>query len=81
MSIYVGTRAGGVSNAAGDVPFSAAAWPVTLVMYAMVIGAGGAAAIVAAAPNETKGRLAMAASSEARTARCRYIFPPQFCCR
>jgi hypothetical protein len=59
---------------AGDVPFSAAAWPVTSVMYAMVIGAGDAAAFVAAAPKETSGKLAMAANSEMRMARRRHTF-------
>ena len=67
------------SNAAGDDPFSAAAWPVTSVMYAMVIGAGDAAAVVAAAPNETNGKLAMAAISETRMAWRRHTFPPWYC--
>ena len=65
---------------AGEAEFSAAPSPVRSVMYAMVIGAGDAAAVVAAAPNATNGKLGNTPPVVKRGRRdVGTSFPPRFC--
>jgi hypothetical protein len=45
-------------------------------MYAIVIGAGDAPAVVAFTPDATNGTLAIAAKTDALMTLCRYTFPP-----